>query len=244
MATQVEPLEPLREARPMFVGRGGDAVPVAYRRFGIEQVDRALHEDRPRDPLAGPGERGLDQGRQVGCPTSRRLPLHVRRQQRLLIDVLQRAPPLEDGRGGPPEQHHRRLRQLGVLDRGDRVGEPRSRRHGRHAGTTGEPRGDIRREDRARLVPRVDHANAGRLGAHQQRRDVSAAEGEECLDAVPDEHLRDPFPAMTHRRTDSHSAADRATTAPMLPGPQGWRGFAQRRPHRTATLADVSVRSP
>ena len=79
----------------------------------------------------------------------------------------------------PPSSTTRRLRELRVLERGDRVGEAGARGHGRHAGRAGEARHRVGREDGGRLVARVDDADAAALGRDEDRRDVPAAERED-----------------------------------------------------------------
>jgi hypothetical protein len=108
----------------------------------------------------------------------------VRRHQRALVDVLQRAAPLQRGGRGAADQHQRRLRELGVLQRGDGVADAGPGRDRRDARQAGEARGGVGREHGGGLVAHVDDADAARLGRAEDGRDVAAAQGEDGLHAV------------------------------------------------------------
>ncbi len=189
------------------------AVPLARRRLRIQEIHRTLEEDRARDALARRGKGRLEKRCELADPPRTPLPLDVRRHERLLVDVLQRAAPLEHGGGRAPQNDHRRLRHLGVLHRCDGVREARpggDRGDARHAGEAG---GRVGGEDGVDLVTRVDHPDPERLGAHQDRRNVAPAEREQRPHPLPLQHLRDAISAMAHGFEDSHSPPPTATRA-------------------------------
>ena len=88
------------------------------------------------------------------------------------------------------------LGHLRVLDGGEGVGESRPGRHRRHAGPAGQARHGVGGEDGGRLVAGVDHPDAAALGAHEDGRDVPAAEGEEEGDALGLQDRRHDFAAV------------------------------------------------
>ncbi len=154
--------EPLRLA-------GLPAVPAADERLVVEEIHRALDEDRARDPFATDRKRPLERGDEVPHLRHRRRPLDDGPDEPELIDVLERTAPPEDGRRRTAEKNEGRLREAGVLERRDRVRHARSGRHGRHARHPREPGDGIGSEDGGRLVPRVDDADAARLRRGQDR---------------------------------------------------------------------------
>ena len=103
------------------------------------------------------------------------------------------------------------MRQLGVFERGQRVGDAGPRGDRSDAGLAGQPRHGVGGEDGGRLVARVDDADAARLGGDEDRRNVAAAEGEEEADAVRRQRRGDAVAAvrvkergddgLVHRRT-------------------------------------------
>lgn len=169
----------------------GGAVPLPDHDLVVEQVDGQLDEHRARDAGAAAPQRLLDGRADLAHAPDPVGPLDVRAKQRHLVDVLQRAATLQHRRGGPAEQYQGRLRELGVLHRGDRVGQPGARGDGRDARTAGQPGDGIGGEHGGGLVPGVDDADAAGLGAHQDRRDVPAAQGENGVHPMGAEHLRD-----------------------------------------------------
>ena len=185
--------EPLRLARL-------PAVPAPDERLVVEEVDGALDEDGPGNPLAARREGPLERRDEVADRLHGDGPLHDRLHERELVDVLQRAASPEDRRRRPAEEDERRLREARVLERGDRVRHPGARRHRRDAGNAGEPGDRVGGEDRRGLVARVDDAEAPRLRRREDRGDVPAAEGEEELHPVADEDLGNELPARRHRR--------------------------------------------
>ena len=236
VAGEIPALEPLGERRrflPRLRGPRRDTVPFARGRLRIEQIDRALEEDRPRNALTRHRESGLEQRRQLAHSPRAPLPLHVRRHERLLIDVLQRTASLEHGGRRAAEEDHRRLRHLGVLDRRDRVGEARTGGDRGDPRNPGEARHRVGREDRVDFVAGVDDADAERLRSHQDRRDMSTAEREQRLHPLPLKHLRDAITAMAHGCEDSHSAPPTAT-----------RARQRAKPTPCASGAGVRVRTP
>lgn len=79
----------------------------------------------------------------------------MRCEQRLLVDVLQRAAPFEHGGGRSAEQHDRRLRERGVRQRRQDVGDAGTGRHGGDAGSARESCLGIGRKDSRRLVANI-----------------------------------------------------------------------------------------
>ena len=181
MALEIEAQQTVGDRRPLARRVG---VPFADRLLVVEQVDRAFDEDRARHAFARDGERFGDRRREVAHPPHALRPFDERRDDRPLVDVLQRAASLQRGRRGAADQQQRRLRQLGVLERGQRVGDAGTGGDRRDARLAGQPRHGVGGEDRGRLVARVDDADAARLGGDEDRRDVAAAEGEEKAHAV------------------------------------------------------------
>jgi hypothetical protein len=99
---------------------------------------------------------------------------------------------------GAAEQQQGALRQLRVLQRGDRVGQSRAGGDGHHAGRAGQPGDGIGREHRGGLVARVDDADVPGLGGGEDWRNVSAAQREQDRHAVRAQHRGDPLAAV-HR---------------------------------------------
>ena len=89
----------------------------------------------------------------------------MRRHQRALVDVLQRAAALQRGGRRAAEQDHRRLRQLRVLQRGDGVADARPGGDRGHAGPARQAGRRVGGEHRRGLVAHVDDTDAARLGA-------------------------------------------------------------------------------
>ena len=167
-----------------------DVVQVTHEALFVEQVHRAFQKHRPGHAVASLLEGLFERRHQLTHRLARPHPLHVGLEQRQLINILERATAFENRRRSPSQQNHRRLRQLGVLDRRNRVGDPGPGGHRRHPDTTGQARRRIGRERRRHLVANVDHPDTALFGAHQDRRDMPAAEGEEKLHALLDEDVR------------------------------------------------------
>ena len=158
---------------PAFAG--SLAIPMAHNQLGVEQVDRKLDENRPLHALARCGERLFNHRADV--PDAPDLPekLHMRRGDGPLVDVLQRAAPLQQRWRRPSQKHDRRLGKLRILQGGDSIGDPRprrDRRDSRHAREAGDCIGG---EHGRGLVPCVDDADATRLRACENGRDMAAA---------------------------------------------------------------------
>ena len=170
-------------------------VPLAHERLGVEKIHRALDEHGPRHALAADPERRLERGGQVAHPRDARGALDVRPDERQLVDVLERAAPAQQRRRGPAQQHERRLRQLGVLEGGDRVGDAGAGGDRGDAGHARQARDRVGREHGRGLVARVDDADAAGLRGHQDRRDVPAAEREQEANPVPHEDVGHEIPA-------------------------------------------------
>ena len=117
-------------------------------------------------------------------------------EQRELIDVLKRPTSLEDRARGTAENQHRRLCQLSVLDRSERVcttGTSGDRRDTRYPGQSGHRVGG---EDRRRLVSDIDDPDPAPLGADQDGRDVTSAKGEKKPHTVGFEHRGNQIPTI------------------------------------------------
>ncbi len=109
--------------------------------------------------------------------------------------------PLSRVAAEPPRSTSARLRELGVLDRGDRVGDAGAGGDRRHAGDPGEAEDRVGGEDGVHLMADVHHPDAAVLGAHEDGRDVPAAEGEE-----------EPHPALHQHRSDPVAAVHRGSS--------------------------------
>ena len=172
MALEVETQQKVGDGRPLA---GRLAVPGANDRLVVEQVDRAFDEGRPGHAVADDREGFLQRGRQIANAANPFHHFHVRRCDRPLVDVLQRAAPLQRGRGGAAEQHERRLGEPGVFQRGQSIGDAGPRRHRSDARRAGEPRHGVGGEHGGRLIAHVDDAQAARLGADENGRNMPAA---------------------------------------------------------------------
>ena len=99
----------------------------------------------------------------------------MRRGNGALIDVLQSAAPLQQRRRRPSQEHDGGLRELRILQCGHGIGDPgprRDRRDPRHARQPGDGIGG---EHGRSLGPRVYDADATRLRACENGRDMAAA---------------------------------------------------------------------
>jgi hypothetical protein len=123
----------------------------------------------------------------------------VRLQQRHLVDVLEGASALQHRRRCASQQHDRRLGDLGVLDRGDGVGQAWAGGHSRHAGPPAEPRRCVGGKDGGGLVACIDHTDATLLATDEDRRDVAAAEREQKRHALRREDAGNQVAAMHAR---------------------------------------------
>ena len=104
MMRQVHAHDAIREG---IAFRRRAVVPLADYRFVVQQVDRALDEDGPRDPALRNLESLRDSRCEVAHAFDRPTPLHMRLEQRELIDVLQRSAPLQQRRRRTAEHNHR-----------------------------------------------------------------------------------------------------------------------------------------
>ncbi len=156
-----------RTIRQRVALRRRSVVPLANHGFVVQEVDRALDEDRARHAALRDLETLLQRGRKVPHPFHRPAPLDVRPEERELVDVLQGAAPLQQRRGGAAQQHHRRLRELRVLDRRDRVGHAGPGGYRRDPRNAGQPGRRIRGEHGRNLVARVHDLDSSVLGAFQ-----------------------------------------------------------------------------
>ena len=168
--------------------------------LGIEQIDRHLDEHGAGHALHRELTRALDGRHERGHGLDHRRPLHHRLHDRQLIDVLQRAAALEQGRRRATEQDHRRLRHLRVLERRHRIGHARPRGHRGDADRPGHARDRIGGEHRVGLVADVDDAQPSGLRAREDRRDVPAAQREEVGRAVARQDVCDEVTTVSHGR--------------------------------------------
>ena len=101
--------------------------------------------------------------------------LHVRRGNGALIDVLQSAAPLQQRWRRPSQEHDGGLRELRILQGGYGIGDPRSRRDRRNPGHARQPGDGVGGEHGRGLGARVYDADATRLRACENGRDMPAA---------------------------------------------------------------------
>jgi hypothetical protein len=221
-------------------------VPVAHQRLAVEQVDRHLDDHRPGHAARGDREGAIERRREIAHPPYRNRPFYCWLGHRDLVDVLERAAPLERGRRGAGKQHQRRRREAGVLERGERVGEAGPRGHRGDSGDAGQPRHRIGGEHRGRLVPHVDHPQSARLARDQDRRDVAAAKGEHEAHAAGLEGLRDQLAAVHRSRPvtiqgcGSARRSGRARRTPRAPPCARGRATALRARSRKSSAARQS----
>lgn len=130
--------------------------PLPHGLLGVEEIDRHLDEHGARHATERDVHRALHGGTEALEGRDARRPLRDGREDRELIDVLERAAPAQHGGRGAAEEEHRRLGHLRVLDRGDRVGDAGARGHGSDAHVAGEARGGVGREDGVDLLAHVD----------------------------------------------------------------------------------------
>ncbi len=178
---------------------GRIAVPLPHERFLIKEVGRALDEGRPLHARARGGEGVFDGGYEVAHPADALEEFHVRRNDGALVDVLQRAAPLQKRWRGSAKQHHGRLRHLRVLERGYGIGDARACGYGGHAWNAGQPCGGVGGENGGRFAARIDDADAPCFRARKDRRDVPAAEREQQAHAMCLKRRGDPGAAMPGR---------------------------------------------
>jgi hypothetical protein len=93
----------------------------------------------------------------------------MRLKQCQLVDILQCAAALKQCRRGAAQHDDRRLGQLRIFDRRDRVGNARTRRDRRDARDTRQASHRVRRKDCGSLVAHVDDPDARILRAFQNR---------------------------------------------------------------------------
>jgi hypothetical protein len=172
------------------------AVKTPHQLFFVKKIDRALDEHRTRNSALRDGK-GTQQHRyQISNPRDTRGPFDMGLEQSHLIDVLKGAPPLQDCAGRTTQQDHRRLCELGVLDRGNGVGDPGARRYRRHPGRPGEPGNGVGGKDSVGLVANIDHADSHPFGGDQNGRDVAPTQSEQKSDALLVEDLGDELAAV------------------------------------------------
>jgi hypothetical protein len=166
VTVQVPPQQTL--ARALSLGCAS-LVPLTHDGLVVQQVHGALDGDRSRDAPAGRLDRTHDRRREIADPPRADHFFDVRSQEGRLVDVLKRPTPLQGGGRGAYQQNDGRLREPGVLDGRDGIGGTGPRCYRRDADLPAETRDGIRREDRGRFVPHVDHANPSALAADENR---------------------------------------------------------------------------
>jgi hypothetical protein len=171
---------PLRQR----LARPRRAIELAHHGLIVEQIHRALHKDGAGRAALRLAKGLLQRGHQLPHPAHRLGPFDHRGEQRHLVDVLQRAAALQRGRRCAADQHYGGLRHLGVLDRGQGVGDAGAGCDRGHARPAGKARRGVGGEDRGGLVACVHDANAGLFGRHQDGRDVPAHQGVEEFDSL------------------------------------------------------------
>jgi len=112
------------------------------------------------------------------------------RHQGHLIDVLQRAPTLQDRASGASQHQDGGLRHLGVLQGRDRVGDPWHHRHSHDTRCSRESGYRVGRKDSRGFVANIHDPNAELFRAYQNGRYVPTAQGEEEAHTVLLEDLR------------------------------------------------------
>ncbi len=230
VAVQVPAQQPVAYRRALA---GRVRIPLADQRLVVQQIDGTLDKDRAGHAAHGVPQPVLDRRTKVTHLAHARHVLDVRRDQRALVDVLQRAASLQRSRRCASEQQHRALGELRVLQRGDRVRQARAGGHGRHAGTAGQPRHRVGREHGRRFVAGVDDADAARPRRREDRRDVPAAQREDERNAVGVQDIGDAIAAVPRgqgwlihapvsasaRASGCRTSARRAAPSPSRCGP-------------------------
>ncbi len=166
------------------------------RRRSAPGVERNVDERRPTMGRARGAQRGVDElgnlfGR--GCGTCR---LRDRRDDRHVVELLQRpgAPPRL--RCASAEHEHRRPVERRRRDRAHAVGDTRPGGERGDAGPAGHLGPALGRERRRLLVAGVDEPDAGLDAAVVEREQVPARQREQRVDAVAAQRLRRQPPAV------------------------------------------------
>ncbi len=150
-------------------------IPLANYGLVIQQIDRAFDEHGAWNPSLRDLETLTDCRCEVAHALDRLAPLYVRLEQGELIDILQRPAALQQRGRRATEQDKRRLRELGVLDRSNRVRHSGAGRDGSDPWDAGQSRRRVSCKHGRGLVTRIHNTNAQVLGAFQYWGDVAAA---------------------------------------------------------------------
>ena len=159
---------------------------------GVEEgVHRHVDEDRAAVARAGEGEGLVDAGGDVAGGHEGLRRLGDRRDDRRLVELLQRAGAPAVLRGAAADDDHRGAGELGLGDGADAVGDARAGGEDGEAGDAGELAGGLGGEGGGLLVAHVEQAHRRALAlllrlhrAVVHREDVGAGQGEHRLDAV------------------------------------------------------------
>ena len=181
--------------RPRRVRQRGGGVCV-HRRLHEHLVHREVEEGGAGGRLER-GVQGLvDERGDVGGGLGGSGQLGQRRDERDVVDLLERAHPPACGRGAAAEREHRRA----VHQRGRHPAHPvrdaRARRERAHARLPGGLGPALGRERRGLLVADVDDVDALLAAAVVDREQMTAGEREQLRDAVRLEALRHQAPAV------------------------------------------------
>src|SRR5581483_10082045 len=172
------------------------AVPLFHQRGVVQQINRQFDEYGTGRAVARL-KKGFAQGRRnVAHAAHGTLPFDGGFHQRELVNVLERAASLQRGRRRAADEHDGGLRQLRVLDGGQRIRNAGTGSDDRDAGNAGETRDGIGGKDRVRFVTHVNDANAALFCRDQNRRDVSAGERKHKAHAFCLQNFRNVFTAV------------------------------------------------
>jgi hypothetical protein len=187
-----------------------EPVPLADQRFVIKQIDGALHKHRPGRVALRHAQGVFEHRNDIAVAVDGHRHFDDRFDQCNLLDILKRPPALDNGRRRTAEQHHRRLGHLRIFQGRDGVGHARSGGDRRHARNPAEPRHGIGRKHGGGLIAHIDDRDPLALAAHQNRRDVPAAEGEQMTHPLNFQNTGDDVPAM-----DLHTRLPRSFSEPF-----------------------------
>lgn len=112
--------------------------------------------------------------------------------------LLQPAHPPPRGLRLATEEDHWYVGVPRIHDRGQGVANAGPGGHRRDARLSGHARPSVRGERRGLLVPHINHADALVQGSLVNRKDVTAAEGKEDLNALVGEGFPEDLPARPH----------------------------------------------
>ncbi len=170
---------------------GLEPLPGAHRgtvdgRLVEELVHRHVEEGRPAVRGAGHPEGLVDGPRDLGDLVHGAAQLRHRREQRRVVELLQRAHAPAVGRRTAADHDERRPAERRLRDRADAVGDPWAGGEHGEAGDAGQLADRLRGEHRRLLVPHVEdpHRRVGLDRAVVHREDVGAGQREHRVHAV------------------------------------------------------------